>query len=105
MPVMMINSPFTVRIWFTIIPLLLFLNGDAQIVNDSSSTVKHHSKIDDIYDNSYRVSWTDDQTSTLKITYDNGKVKTIRDYGLIGTFGLSQAYKLLFDLRGSQPWN
>ena len=54
--------------------------------------------------NSYRVSWTDDQTSTLKITYDNGKVKTIEDYGLIATFGLCQAYKILFNLRGSQEW-
>jgi len=53
---------------------------------------------------SYRVGWTDDQTSILKITYDNGKVKTIQDYGLIATFGLSQVYKLLLNLRGSQSW-
>jgi len=53
---------------------------------------------------SYRVGWTDVQTSILKITYGNGKVKTIEDYGLIATFGLSQVYKLFLNLRGSQLW-
>ncbi|NME70227.1 DUF6438 domain-containing protein [Flammeovirga aprica] len=52
----------------------------------------------------YAVNWTDDQTSTLEITYDNGKVKSIRDYGLIGTFGLDRVYQLLFELRESQKW-
>jgi len=55
-------------------------------------------------ENSYMASWTDDQTSTLKITYDNGKVKTIYDYGLIGTYGLDRLYELLFDLRFNQEW-
>ena len=52
----------------------------------------------------YAVNWTDDQTSYLNITYDGGKVKTIKDYGLIGTFGLNRVYKLLFDLRENQQW-
>jgi hypothetical protein len=26
------------------------------------------------------------------------------DYGLIATFGLSHAYKILFNLRGGQQW-
>jgi hypothetical protein len=53
---------------------------------------------------SYDVHWTDDQSSTLKITYDNGKTKTIDDYGLIGTYGLKRVYELLFDLRNNQNW-
>ncbi|MBF04813.1 MAG: hypothetical protein CMP76_16145 [Flavobacterium sp.] len=54
--------------------------------------------------NSYSVNWTDNQSSTLKITYDNGKTKTIGDYGLIGTYGLKRVYELLFDLRKNQDW-
>lgn len=52
----------------------------------------------------YAVGWTDDQSSTLKITYDNGKVKSIEDYGLIGTYGLDRIYQLLFELRENQKW-
>ena len=52
----------------------------------------------------YSVSWTDDQTSILVITYDGGKQKKIIDYGLMGTFGLSRLYDLLFDLRNNQQW-
>lgn len=52
----------------------------------------------------YAVSWTDDQSSRLKITYDNGKTKTIEDYGLVGTYGLKSLYKMLFDLRFNQDW-
>ena len=52
----------------------------------------------------YSVAWTDDQSSVLKITYDGGQTKTISDYGLIGTFGLSSFYQLLFDLRENQDW-
>lgn len=52
----------------------------------------------------YEVNWTDDQTSTLKVTYDNGKVKTIEDYGLSGTYGLNKLYRLLFELRENQNW-
>ncbi|PKB15264.1 hypothetical protein CLU82_0328 [Flavobacterium sp. 5] len=52
----------------------------------------------------YAVDWTDDQSSTLKITYDNGKTKSIRDYGLIGTYGLDRVYHLLFELRENQKW-
>lgn len=52
----------------------------------------------------YSVMWTDDQSSTLKITYDNGKVKTIYDYGLVGTYGLKRTYEMLFSLRKNQSW-
>lgn len=54
--------------------------------------------------NEYSVNWTDDQSSTLKITYDNGKVKVIEDYGLIGTYSLEKLYRLLFNLRKNQNW-
>jgi len=52
----------------------------------------------------YAVSWTDDQSCTLRITYDGGKTKIINDYGLIGTFGLDKVYQLLFSLRETQKW-
>ena len=55
-------------------------------------------------DSSYSVGWTDDQACDLKITYDNGQVKKISDYGLLGTFGLNRAYELLFKLRENQKW-
>ncbi len=54
--------------------------------------------------NDYYVTWTDDQTSFLTITYDGGKVKNIKDYGLIGTFGLSRVYEILFGFTENQTW-
>jgi hypothetical protein len=54
--------------------------------------------------NAYAVGWTDDQSCTLKITYDNGKVKSINDYGLLGTFGLRNLYDKLFSLRQTKVW-
>lgn len=41
---------------------------------------------------------------TLKITYDNGKIKTIRDDGLIGTYGLKRVYEMFYELRFNQEW-
>jgi hypothetical protein len=55
-------------------------------------------------ENSYAVNWTDDQSCTLKITYDNGIVKSINDYGLLGTFGLRNLYDRLFSLRQTKVW-
>ena len=52
----------------------------------------------------YKVNWTDDQTADLTITYKNGTVKHISDYGLIGTFGLQRLYELMFAFRLSQKW-
>ena len=54
--------------------------------------------------NEYSVTWTDDQRSTLKITYDDGLTKTISDYGMIGTYGLDRVYEMLFSLRFNQSW-
>jgi hypothetical protein len=54
--------------------------------------------------NEYAVNWTDDQTATLTITFKDGTTKTIKDYGMIGTFGLERLYNLIFRLRKSQKW-
>ncbi|MES1216567.1 MAG: DUF6438 domain-containing protein [Bacteroidota bacterium] len=53
---------------------------------------------------SYRVSWTDDQTCWLRIKFTDGTVKEIKDYGLKGTFGLRLIYSIFLDLRVSQNW-
>lgn len=73
--------------------------------NDYSEIVQLLNYIDfpNLKDN-YSVNWTDDQSCTLSITYNNGKVKKIRDYGLIGTFGLDRIYNLMFELRFNQEW-
>lgn len=52
----------------------------------------------------YSVNWTDAQSSTLTITYNNGKTKTIEDYGMIGTYGLKSVYDLLAEMRFNQKW-
>ena len=54
--------------------------------------------------NDYRVAVTDQQASTLTITYNGGKTKVINDYGLLGTYGLRRAYEILFRLRESEEW-
>ncbi len=54
--------------------------------------------------NEYAVDWTDDQTAILEIKYNNGQVKKIKDYGLIGTFGLRNVYDQIFALRKTQEW-
>lgn len=52
----------------------------------------------------YSVMHTDDQTGDLKITFNNGKVKTVSDYGMIGTNGLKILYEKLAELRFNQKW-
>ena len=54
--------------------------------------------------NDYGAGWMGRQRCTLEIVYDGGKVKTINDNGLIGTFGLKKLYEFLFDLRLNQEW-
>jgi hypothetical protein len=56
-------------------------------------------------DDQYRVKWSDDLFGSLKITYNGNKVKTIRDYGLIGTYGLAALQNQLIELRNSQHWS
>jgi hypothetical protein len=53
----------------------------------------------------YSVNWTDDQTALIQIEFTDGTVKTVNDYGMIGSFGLSRLYNLLFDLRRSEKWD
>lgn len=60
-------------------------------------------KITDLKDN-YLVGWTDDQTGVLEIKFNDENKKKIRDYGMVGTFGLANLYKQLFFLRKSQNW-
>jgi hypothetical protein len=52
----------------------------------------------------YNISLTDQPTCVLTISYANGQVKTIEDYGEEGTLGLRQVYDLLFELRATQQW-
>lgn len=52
----------------------------------------------------YNVSWTDDQTCWLTVKFSDGTVKLIRDYGLKGTFGLRMLYSIFLDIRVTQEW-
>lgn len=52
----------------------------------------------------YSVSWKDDQTCWLKVKFSDGTVKEIRDYGFKGTFGLRLIYSIFSDLRINQDW-
>lgn len=54
--------------------------------------------------NSYSVSWKEDQTCWLRVRFSDGTIKEIRDYGLKGTFGLRLLYSIFFDLRSNQEW-
>ncbi|MBS1561046.1 MAG: hypothetical protein JSS89_05535 [Bacteroidetes bacterium] len=55
-------------------------------------------------DSSYSVPWTDAQSCVLTVTFEDGRTIKIRDYGLLGTYGLQRTYRLLFDLRTNQVW-
>nr|WP_314493412.1 DUF6438 domain-containing protein [uncultured Chryseobacterium sp.] len=52
----------------------------------------------------YEVGYSDAATTYLKVTYDNLKVKNIRDRGGMGTRGLQKLYDILNDLKGNQKW-
>ena len=54
--------------------------------------------------NYYVVDWTDDQTAYLKVKFKDGTVKEIRDYGLIGTWGLNRLYKMFAQIKDTQTW-
>jgi hypothetical protein len=51
--------------------------------------------------NEYRVTHTDATTMYLKITFKDGTVKEIEDYGMNGSLGLKQLYQLLLMLNKS----
>lgn len=52
----------------------------------------------------YSVNISDKSVGLLTITYDNGKIKTIYDYGKQGTFGLRRVHDLLAAMRFNQVW-
>jgi len=52
-----------------------------------------------LLNDAYACDVSDQQLVTLVITYDGGKLKSVTDYGLIGTFGLSLVYKSLYQIR------
>lgn len=52
----------------------------------------------------YSLMTTDIPSSTLIITYNNGKIKKIEDDGLQGTFGLIKLYTYFEELRFNQKW-
>ncbi len=47
----------------------------------------------------YDIGATDHQTAFLTVVYSDGETKSIEDYGLSGTFGLTVLYDYLFELR------
>ena len=55
-------------------------------------------------ENYYEVDWYDDQTVTIEVKY-NGKTKIIKDYGMIGTFGLTKLYSKFFFFRNKIEWS
>lgn len=50
----------------------------------------------------YEVGCTDQPTVTLKITYNNGKVKSIRDYASTGNFTLAEVYKTVYSIKWTE---
>jgi len=52
----------------------------------------------------YEVDWTDDATCWLTVTFSDGSVKKIKDYGEVGTFGLRTLYSLFLELRDKEDW-
>lgn len=55
-------------------------------------------------ENEYSIGWVDTDGSVLKITYNNGKIKTITDNTMTGTFGLTYINNLLLDLAQNHNW-
>jgi len=53
----------------------------------------------------YYISGSHYATGILEIIYDDGKVKTINDDGLMGTFGLNRVYQMMNALKNNQAWN
>jgi hypothetical protein len=60
-------------------------------------TILNYSNFVD-FKNEYEVGCTDQTTSTLTITYNNGNTKTIQDYGSSGNFTLKEIYNVLHSI-------
>jgi hypothetical protein len=50
----------------------------------------------------YEVGCSDQPTTTLTITYDNGKKKVIYDYGSSGNFTLTEIYKIAYGINWTE---
>ena len=73
--------------------------------NDLSSMIYFLNYLDfPTLEQRYSTSGSDMATVVLSITYDNGKVKTIGDYGCSGTYGLRTLYTFMQELRFNQNW-
>ena len=53
---------------------------------------------------SYAIQARDATTGTIRITYDDGQIKMITDYGTCGTYGLAELHQLLYGLTETQRW-
>lgn len=53
---------------------------------------------------SFSIDVRDADLGILKITYDDGQVKWITDYGTCGTYGLAEIHRLLYGLQETQYW-
>ncbi len=71
-------------------------------IHDEIFGLLNYADFPNLNDN-YAITATDHATALLKITYDGGKIKTIRDYGLLGTQSLNRLYQIMDSLR-SQVW-
>jgi hypothetical protein len=59
----------------------------------------------DKLDAQYELKDVSDQTTGLTtVYYTNGTKKTVRDYGLRGTFGLQTLYQRLYALTDRRDW-
>ncbi len=54
--------------------------------------------------NSYYSGAMHSSSIILKITYNGGKLKIIKDYGLTGTYGLKRVYQMFHEMRFNQEW-
>jgi len=53
--------------------------------------------------NSYSVNWTDYQTATTTIEFNDKEIQ-VKDYGEMGSYGLMRLYSILFSWRKKQTW-
>ena len=73
------------------------------IIHDEIAGLLNYSDFPNLND-SYAVTATDNSTGLLKITFDGGKIKTIKDYGLVGTYSLNRIYQIMDSLKGNIVW-
>lgn len=50
----------------------------------------------------YKVGCTDQTTTTLTITFNNGQIKSIKDYGSSGNFTLAEIYKIAYGVKWTE---